>query len=340
MATRHERRRSFSETTNGPLDIAHDTFMWLVTGPHPVAVDGRMFAGLPDRPVPLDELRERLLRRNCPMRLRDAVWAHLVLRSRLEGATWTVGCVGMALPALKAATAKLCSKFAADHHDVDAAVLEGFLAELARIDLRKPKITSRLRWAAYRGGHAQVREALDAPMPIGPSGYSSAAPPPPFGHPDLVLLRAVADGVLTADEAELIGSTRLEHRSLAEAAAERGSNPGAVQVARWRAERRLRTYLTEAAGGASGGSGTPADADVADQALAAVTIATAATTTQKSRTVTSSSDGPREKSRAAVLETAPKSGVRGRGRTPSSSGHDSRSRHRVPDATEEVRRCA
>lgn len=334
MATRHERRRSFSENDKGPLDTAHDTFMWLVTGPHPVAVDGRMFAGLPDRPVPLDELRERLLRRNCPMRLRDAVWAHLVLRSRLEGATWTVGCVGMALPALKATTAKLCAKFAADYRDIDAAVLEGFLAELARIDLRKPKITSRLRWAAYRGGHAQVREALDAPMPVGTSGYSSAAPPPPFGHPDLVLLRAVADGVLTADEAELIGSTRLEHRSLAEAATERGSNPGAVQVARWRAERRLRTYLTDAVGG---GSGTTDDADVADQALASATIPTA----KRSRTVTTTADSPRKKSRPDVLETAPKSGVRGRGRTPSSSGHDSRSRRLAgPDATEEVRRCA
>lgn len=323
MTTRHERRRSNSETENGPLDTARETFTWLVRGPHPVAVDGCHFAGLPNRLVPLDELRDRLLRRSCPMPVRDAVWAHLVLRSRLEGATWTVGCVGMALPALIATAAKLCSKFAADQHDVDAAVLEGFLAELAKINLRKPKIASRLRWAAYRSGHACVRDALDAPMPIGTAGYSSTAPPPPFGHPDLVLLRAVADGVLTAEEAELIGSTRLEHRSLAEAAAERGSNAGAVQVARWRAERRLRAYLTEASDGGRD------DPEVADQALAAVTIATDA------------AKDPRKKVRAGVLEIAPKSGVRGRGGTPSSSGHDSRSRRSAgPDATEEVRRCA
>ena len=41
------------------LDIARDAFTLLVTGPKPLAVDGRDFAGLPDRVVPLNELRGR-----------------------------------------------------------------------------------------------------------------------------------------------------------------------------------------------------------------------------------------------------------------------------------------
>lgn len=335
MATRRAQHRANSQIEPQPLDIAQQAFFRLVTGPHPVAVDGRLFTGLPDRPVPLDDLRDRLLRRTCPMRVRDAVWAHLVLRSRLEGGTWTVGCVGMAMPALLAATAKLSAAVAGDPSDVHAAVLEGFLTELAKINLRKPKIALRLRWAAYRAGHACVRDALDAPMPIGTGGYSSTPPPPPFGHPDLVLLRAVADGVLTAEEAELIGSTRLERRSLAEAAAARGSNAGAVQVARRRAERRLLAYLTE-------GSGTACDdTQVAGQALGAATIATAAQAGPPSRTLTGTARGSGKKVRAGVLETASKSGVKGCGGTEDPSRLDPRSRPSAgTGSTQEVRRCA
>ena len=64
------------------------------------------------------------------------------------------------------------------------------------------------------------------------------------GHPDLVLARAVADGILSVAEAALIGSTRLEALTIADAARARGQSVGAVTVARHRAEHRLRRYLT------------------------------------------------------------------------------------------------
>ncbi len=181
-----------------PLDTARTAFDWLVTGPAPVSIDGRLFPGMPPRRVPLHEVRDRLLHRRCPQATRDAVWAHLVLRSRTEGATWTVGCVGVALPALTRTAARLSARFAGDVTDIHAAVLTGFLAELAHLDLRKPRIMLRLRWAAYRAGHTAVRDALTAPRPAG-TGLGSAAPAPPSGHPDFVLARAVADGVLDRD---------------------------------------------------------------------------------------------------------------------------------------------
>ncbi|MGW5053977.1 hypothetical protein [Actinokineospora sp. NPDC004072] len=189
-----------------PLDAARSAFEWLLTDPHPLAVDGRLFPGLPPRRVPLNELRDRMLRRSCPQASRDAVWAHLVLLARTEGEAWTVGCVGVAMPALTSIAATLSARFAGDPSDIHAAVLAGFVAELATIDLRRPRIMLRLRWAAYRGGHACLREALDAPTPTG-RVFSSALPPPPWGHPDLVLARAVAEGAVTAAEAELIGTT-------------------------------------------------------------------------------------------------------------------------------------
>ncbi len=225
-----------------PLDAARSAFEWLLTGPRPISVDGRRLPGLPGRDVSLDEVRQRLLRRRCPQPVRDAVWAHLVRMSRQEGGRWTVGCVGVAMPALTGIAARLTSRFVGDPRDIHAAVLSGFLAELATIDITRPRIMLRLRWAAYRAGHTCLREALDAPTPSA-RAFHSAAPQPPSGHPDLVLLRAIAAGVITTAEAELIGSTRLEDVSLVEAAARRGSGYEAAKKARQRAERRLVEHL-------------------------------------------------------------------------------------------------
>jgi hypothetical protein len=231
-----------------PLDAARSAFGWLVTGPEPLSVDGRGFAGLPDRWVPLDEVRQRLLRRRCPQPVRDEVWAHLVGRSRAAigaaGGAWTVGCVGVALPALTGIAATLTARFAGDPRDIHAAVLAGFLGELPVIDLARPRIMLRLRWAAYRAGHACLRESLDAPTPSA-QAFESPAPPAPAGHPDLVLARAVAAGVITPVEAELIGSTRLEAVSLAEAATRRGTGYEAAKKARQRAEQRLVAFVRE-----------------------------------------------------------------------------------------------
>lgn len=309
------------------LDAARSTFRLLVSEPHPLAIDGRLFDGLPPRMVPLDELRGRLLRRHCPNRLRDAVWAHLVLRSRTDGAAWTMGCVGMALPTLTATASRLAAPFAADPADIDSAVLAGFVAELAQINLTKPRIALRLRWAAYRAGRAVVRAELDAPMPTG-TGFTSQAPPPPYGHPDLVLARAVADGAITSAESELIGSTRLEHRSTVAYAAQTGRNEYAVRKARRRAEERLIAYLRDESADTSGESG--ADTEALDRAV----ITTAArqvhapqheatdpvTPATSSRSVTAVKAGRartrRRKVGRRMSRSGPESGVRGRGRTP------------------------
>ena len=146
MATRPDLPRGFDERGLMPLDTARSAFTWLVTGPDPISVEGRLFPGLPNRLVPLHELRERLLRRHCGQATRDAVWAHLVLRSRTDGATWTLGCVGVALPALTTIAATLTARLAGDPSDIHAAVLTGFVAELARVDLGKPRVMLRLRW--------------------------------------------------------------------------------------------------------------------------------------------------------------------------------------------------
>lgn len=246
MTTKNNPRRRRDDASTNSLDIARDAFTWLTTGPEPVSLNGRLFAGLPDRRIPLDEVRDRLLRLHCPQATRDAVWAHLVLRTRTEGATWTVAAVGMALPALTSVAAKLSRRFAGDPADVHAEVLQGFLAALSTVDLRRPRIMLRLRWAGYRSGYRALSEALSGPTPVA-SGFLSSPPSTPWGHPDLVLARAVADGVLTRTEADLIGSTRLEDVPIADWAADHRIGEWAAYKARKRAEFRLAAYLSEGA---------------------------------------------------------------------------------------------
>ncbi|WP_418154115.1 hypothetical protein [Actinoalloteichus caeruleus] len=323
-----------------PLDAARSAFEWLVTGPRPVSVDGRLFAGFPARRVPLDEVRDRLLRRRCPQTLRDAVWAHLVLLTRTGGEAWTIGAVGVAMPALTSIAARLSTRFAGDPSDIHAAVLAGFVAELGEIDLRRPRIMLRLRWAAYRAGHAAVREALDTPVPSG-HGFRSRMPPPPWGHPDLVLARAVAEGAITSAEAELVGATRLEGVSLADAAAQRNVSYQAVKKARHRAEQRLVAYLRDEAPRSGECVG-----DLAIQATHAVAIrdaaARASRTAIASRGVTAGSAPTGKKAAHRVSLPARFPGVQGRGRGPAfacSTGSSPRPESGPAGSSSEVSSC-
>ncbi len=343
MAANHAFPRPAFERDSMPLDSARAAFEWLITGPHPVAVDGRLFPGLPARRVPLDELRDLLLERGCTQALRHAVWAHLVLLSRTGGGTWTVGCVGVALPALTRIAAKLSAKFVGDPSDIHAAVLTGFLTELAHIDLRKPRIMLRLRWAAYRAGHVAVREALDAPIPSG-SGFRSATPQMPWGHPDFVLTRAVAEGAITADEAELIGATRLEGLPLATAGEDRGLNYQAIKKVRLRAEYRLLAYLRDEA--PTDVDTDPAERDLTDQVANTLTITSASHAVTAARAsspaVTELSVHAAKKVRRRLSPEGLKTGVQGCGRKPATPATTTPpDRPAAPsDPISEVPRCA
>lgn len=243
-----------------PLEIARSAFELLVAGPQPLAVDGRDVPGLPDRPIPVDELRRLLLAGDCPAQARTAVWAHLVRRSRTHGPAWTMACVGMALPGLVRIARLLEHRFRGERADLQSAMLTGFVEELRRLDPDQPDwLSARLVWAVYRAGLAAVTDSLRAAIPAAPEdlptgekeaatptapGFRSTVPQRLSGHPDLVLARAVADGALTATEAELIGTTRLDDLPLTVWARRRGMGYSTANSLRWRAEQRLIDYLS------------------------------------------------------------------------------------------------
>ncbi|GAQ58492.1 hypothetical protein [Streptomyces acidiscabies] len=243
VSSRHEHRRT---TPVLPLDTVRERFALLVTEPDPLTVDGHRFHGLPHRPVPLDELRGLLLHPACPRLTRDAVWTHLVRRSRRDGAAWVLACAGMALPALAGVARRLADRFPGEPSDIQAEVLSGFLDGLTSVDVVRPRVLPRLRWAAYRQGHAALTKALAAPTPVAP-GFGPSAPRPPWGHPDLVLARAVREAVLTRTEADLIGTTRLDDTTVTDWADRHRTTPNAAYKTRRRAEARLAAFLHDEA---------------------------------------------------------------------------------------------
>jgi hypothetical protein len=117
----------------------------------------------------------------------------------------------MAVPGLRAMATRLSAGRSGLAEDIDSAVVTGFVASLRGEDLDGPRLWLRLMWSAWRAGHlaARVHETAELPIDL-PTG--SSTPRAPYGHPDLLLGRAVAIGVLTGDEAELIGETRLDDK--------------------------------------------------------------------------------------------------------------------------------
>jgi hypothetical protein len=228
-----------------PMDAVETAFGLLGCDPAPLSVDGaRIGHGLPARPVPLPELRKYLLNPATPFAARDAAWRVLVGRTRRDGPAWVVAATGIALPGLRRLSRELAIRSGADSRDLDAEILAGFVGALRTVDVRRGRIASRLCFAAYNAGRRLARrEAAAAGLRVPLA--ESMIPPRPSGHPDFVLARAVRLGVITADEAGLIGRSRLEDVPVAELAAERGISVPAAGMRRHRAETRLAAALAD-----------------------------------------------------------------------------------------------
>ncbi len=230
-----------------PFDAADAAFRLLCAGPQPLAVHASdLAAGLPDRLVPLDQLRVLLLHPATGPRARNRVWAELVRRARTGDPAWVIGLTGIALPGLRRAVASLAAAYRGDPADLQSEVLAGFLAAMRGLDLDdldQIPLASRLCWAAWRAGQA---------LACADAGYASRrrslcawrdGPDLPWGHPDFVLAAAVRAGILSAGQAELIGRNRLEGIPLAQIAAEQNISHSALCNRRKRAEKAITAAI-------------------------------------------------------------------------------------------------
>jgi hypothetical protein len=200
---------------------------------------------------------------------RDSVWRVLILRARGDGPAWLVAAAGMALPGLRRQVAVLAGSFTGAREDLESAVVEGFVTELGRVDVTRRGLCGRLVRAGYRTGLRQVHQ--DAPFEgAAGTGFASQAPRAPWGHPDFVLADAVGSGVLSREDAWLIGVTRLEDVPVDRVAAELGQLTNTVVARRRRAEHRLRDAIVQGlAGKAQHQAGEPDRSGPVDPVAAA-----------------------------------------------------------------------
>ena len=225
-----------------PFDTLEETFRILSAAPHPLALDGTAIAGLPDREIPLRELRAMLLHPSVAFTVRDAAVGALVELAQAEGGRWTVGLAGVMLPGLRRAIWPLFEACPQKLDDLEAEALVALLRSLRRCRPGRPRVASWLCWRSRIAAARLLRRELAERAGPGTDPVS-AAPRRPWGHPDFVLARVVAEGVICPEDGDLIAATRLEHQSLAAAARALGISYKACHQRRARAEATLAAYL-------------------------------------------------------------------------------------------------
>lgn len=225
------------------FDTVEEAFRLLVTPPVPLSVNGALIGhGWPARPIPLDELRSRTLHPSTSYAARDAAMDVLLREAQAQGASYLVGLAGVLLPGLRRAAASLTAACPHKAADLEAEMLTGLIEAVTRWRGGGDRVAARLIWAASRRARALLGAELAYQHQVS-SGFSSAEPHRPWGHPDLVLADAVADGVITAREAELISATRIGDVPLLEVAAQWGVAYDSLQKQRRRAELDVAAWI-------------------------------------------------------------------------------------------------
>jgi len=241
----HHTDTSAIEWPTSALAAAERAFTYLTIPPAPLALDGRVVGhGLPARHIPLDELRDLLVHDpQVAYPAIDAAWHQLIDHARTWGPAWVLAAVGMALPALSGMARRLTAGHAGQAEDIESELLAGFLQALRTADLSGPAPNIRLCWAGWRAALLVRGGDVPAELPDLPDP-ASYTPARPYGHPDLILGRAVHAGVIDTEQAELISATRLGRVLVEEIAARRGMQPSVLRMRRRRAELKVLRALS------------------------------------------------------------------------------------------------
>jgi DNA-directed RNA polymerase specialized sigma24 family protein len=250
-----------SDWPSSALGVAEKVFSLLQRGPAPLSlsphdlgadipasdqasVAGGVLAG--QEPVSLWSLRELVVRRELPVVVVNRMWTLLVTRAQTGGETWTVGAVGMALPALFSLAGDLSGSPRRECADLDAEILGGFLSGLA---LARPGTRALfpvlLRHARHAGLAWVTAQRLAArTRPLTHASLDRLLTPCTSTHPDQVLAELVAADVLTPQDARLLIATRLEGIPDRQVAAAAGLPYDTLRKRRLRAERKVAAHLT------------------------------------------------------------------------------------------------
>ncbi|MFL1375780.1 sigma-70 family RNA polymerase sigma factor [Nocardiopsis protaetiae] len=224
--------------SRSPLHVVENAFRNLAPT-HLVLNGDQVHPWLGPRPYPLTALRRILLTESTPYEVRDEVWRHTIRAAR-RSSDWMTGALGLCMPALRAAASRAGRGLSPiDRHEVESAVLAATIQQVRTINLAYWRLAWYLTRPAHRAGLSVRKHEMDAPTPYGGTRNEVDPGLDTRGSCDLVLLAAVRGGVITAAEADLIASTRLEENVLADVAQRLGISYKAAAKRRERAERRL-----------------------------------------------------------------------------------------------------
>ena len=232
-----------------PFEALDRSFRLLVCDPSPLTLDGAAVGhGLPARPIPLNELRGLLLHPSVSFDARDAALTWLAARAQGEGGIWLVGLAGVLLPGIGRRVYPLCRAYPRLAHDLEAEALVGLLQAVKGWPCGQDRVATRLVWAAVRASHRLLRRELAVADQEAPIGLELEAPARPAVHGELVLKEAVAAGVVSRRDAELIAASRIEEVPVRALAERWGVGYEALRKRRQRAEAALADWLREQEG--------------------------------------------------------------------------------------------
>lgn len=212
-------------------EMAHEMSLRLP----PVAV------GPANRVMDLEQVCQILSAKDADSALRNLVWGAVVRKARRRETGWILVAAGLAYPSLVHNSKMLAAGFGGDTVEDQADLVEAFITALGALNDQDPTLRDMgavASWAAFTAVRRARRREAASPL-CAPISSESCAPAPEVGHPDVVLARAVRLGVITADEAEYIGRSRLEDTPIEEILAWAGVSRATFFRARADAETRL-----------------------------------------------------------------------------------------------------
>jgi hypothetical protein len=234
------------------LDAVDTAFAALTGEPAPLSLDLDELGlppgdhkHIPAGVIALPALQAWLLKHPRAYKVRDTVWGELIRRARLDGPAWTVAATAMALPALRRYAGQLRAGWSGDADDLDAEILTGFLTALRdRVDLARPAPYAGLCKAAWRAGYELRRRDGAEAVPVEDVEHVTGprTPKRPYGHPDLLVRRAVELGIVDPGDEQAYIDLRLGRRAVEPIAARLGL---AVDTLRRRVER-IDTRIADA----------------------------------------------------------------------------------------------
>jgi len=201
-----------------PLDNIEHAYLRHAYGPDPLAFWGGYTTGLLAKEVGLPELTGILTARKTPVELKDQVWSSIVRQARVNPREWGVVAAGISIRALRKAV-KRASYHAPNidiQDDLESAAISAFLESINTVDTTKPQICARLCQDAYVSARQYALDLKQYQETLCSGVFESHPPPDQAKHVDLVLVAAVAEGIITQLQADLILETRLEKYSLRE----------------------------------------------------------------------------------------------------------------------------